>query len=74
MDRDRVVAVSEREDDLWAALRLGASMAQVGTAYLCCPETTTSLLLRRTLMSDAARHTAQLNEPTDPAHFGGYAL
>jgi nitronate monooxygenase len=41
-----------------AALRLGASMVQVGTAYLCCPETTTSPILRRTLMSDAARHTA----------------
>jgi len=41
-----------------AALRLGASMVQVGTAYLCCPETTTSPLLRRTLMSEAARHTA----------------
>ena len=41
-----------------AALRLGASMVQVGTAYLCCPETKTSPLLRRTLMSDAARHTA----------------
>jgi len=34
-----------------AALRLGASMVQVGTAYLCCPETTTSPILRRTLMS-----------------------
>ena len=41
-----------------AALRLGASMVQVGTAYLCCPETTTSPMLRRTLMSEAARHTA----------------
>jgi nitronate monooxygenase len=41
-----------------AALRLGAAMVQVGTAYLCCPETTTSPLLRRTLTSDAARHTA----------------
>jgi len=41
-----------------AALRLGASMVQVGTAYLGCPETKTSPLLRRTLMSDAARHTA----------------
>jgi nitronate monooxygenase len=41
-----------------AAIRLGAAMVQVGTAYLCCPETTTSALLRRTLTSDAARHTA----------------
>ena len=41
-----------------AALRLGASMVQVGTAYLCCPEATTSALHRRALMSDAARHTA----------------
>jgi len=41
-----------------AALRLGASMVQVGTAYMCCPEATTSAIARRALMSDAARHTA----------------
>jgi nitronate monooxygenase len=41
-----------------AALRLGASMVQVGTAYMCCPEATTSAIHRQALMSDAARHTA----------------
>jgi nitronate monooxygenase len=41
-----------------AALRLGASMVQVGTAYLCCPEATTTAIHRRALTSDAARHTA----------------
>lgn len=41
-----------------AALRLGASMVQVGTAYLCCPEATTSAIHRRALTSEAARHTA----------------
>jgi len=41
-----------------AALRLGASMVQVGTAYMCCSEATTSPLHRQALMSDAARHTA----------------
>jgi nitronate monooxygenase len=41
-----------------AALRLGASMVQVGTVYLCCPETTISRLHREALTSDAARHTA----------------
>jgi nitronate monooxygenase len=41
-----------------AALRLGASMVQVGTVYLRCPETTISRLHREALTSDAARHTA----------------
>jgi len=41
-----------------AALRLGASMVQVGTAYLCCPEATTSAIHRQALTSEAARHTA----------------
>ncbi|EWS52952.1 Nitronate monooxygenase [Methylibium sp. T29] len=31
---------------------------QVGTAYLLCPEATTSALHRAALQSDAARHTA----------------
>ena len=41
-----------------AALALGAAMVQVGTAYLCCPEATTSPIHRAALMSPAARHTA----------------
>ena len=41
-----------------AALALGAVAAQVGTAYLLCPEVTTSAVHRAALQSDAARHTA----------------
>ena len=41
-----------------AALALGAAAAQVGTAYLLCPEATTSAVHRAALQSDAARHTA----------------
>jgi len=41
-----------------AALALGAAMVQVGTAYLCCPEATTSPIHRAALLSPAARHTA----------------
>ncbi|MGR2740037.1 NAD(P)H-dependent flavin oxidoreductase [Billgrantia sp. Q4P2] len=44
-----------------AALALGASAVQVGTAFLCCPEATTSTLHRRVLLSEAARHTALTN-------------
>lgn len=40
-----------------AAMALGAAGVQVGTAYLCCPEATTSTLHRAALMGDAARHT-----------------
>ena len=40
-----------------AAMALGASGVQVGTAFLCCPEASTSALHRAALMSDAARHT-----------------
>ena len=41
-----------------AAMALGAAGVQVGTAYLCCPEASTSALHRQALMSEAARHTA----------------
>lgn len=44
-----------------AAIRLGAAGAQVGTAYLLCPEATTSAVHRRALQSDAAGHTALTN-------------
>ena len=44
-----------------AALALGAAGVQVGTAYLLCPEATTSTLHRTTLQSEGARHTALTN-------------
>lgn len=44
-----------------AALALGAVAAQVGTAYLLCPEATTSAVHRAALQSEAARHTALTN-------------
>jgi nitronate monooxygenase len=44
-----------------AALALGAVGVQVGTAYLLCPEATTSATHRSALKSDASRHTALTN-------------
>jgi len=44
-----------------AALALGASGVQVGTAYLLCPEATTSAVHRAALQSEAARVTALTN-------------
>ncbi len=44
-------------DGVRAAMALGASGVQVGTAFLCCPEAGTSALHRAALMSEAARHT-----------------
>jgi len=44
-----------------AAMALGAAGVQVGTAYLLCPEATTSALHRTALKSEAARHTALTN-------------
>lgn len=44
-----------------AALALGAAGAQVGTAYLLCPEASTSPVHRAALKSEAARHTALTN-------------
>lgn len=43
------------------ALALGAAGAQIGTAYLLCPEATTSAVHRAALRSDAARTTALTN-------------
>ena len=44
-----------------AAIAMGAAGVQVGTAYLLCPEATTTALHRAALKSDAARHTALTN-------------
>ena len=44
-----------------AALQLGAAGVQVGTAYLSCPEATTSAVHRAALKSPAAQHTALTN-------------
>ena len=44
-----------------AAMALGAAGVQVGTAYMLCPEATTSAVHRAALKSDAARITALTN-------------
>lgn len=44
-----------------AAMALGAAGVQVGTAYLLCPEATTSAVHRQALQADSARHTALTN-------------
>ena len=44
-----------------AAMALGAAGVQIGTAYLLCPEATTSAVHRDALKSEAARHTALTN-------------
>lgn len=44
-----------------AALAMGAVAAQVGTAYMLCPEATTLAVHRAALQSDGARHTALTN-------------
>jgi nitronate monooxygenase len=44
-----------------AAKRLGASAVQMGTAFLCSHEATTSALHRAALQSPAAQHTALTN-------------
>jgi len=44
-----------------AAMALGAAGAQIGTAYMLCPEATTSVAHRAALASVAARHTALTN-------------
>ncbi len=44
-----------------AAVALGAAGVQIGTAYLLCPEATTSQVHRTALQSEAAQHTALTN-------------
>lgn len=44
-----------------AAMALGAAGVQVSTAYLLCPEATTTAIHRAALKSEAARHTAVTN-------------
>jgi nitronate monooxygenase len=44
-----------------AAMALGAAGVQVGSAYLLCPEATTSAVHRTALQSSAAGHTALTN-------------
>ena len=44
-----------------SAIALGAAGVQIGTAYLLCPEATTSAVHRAALKSGAARHTALTN-------------
>ena len=44
-----------------AAMALGAAAVQIGTAYLLCPEATTSAVHRAALKSETARHTAITN-------------
>jgi nitronate monooxygenase len=44
-----------------AAMRLGAAGVQAGTAYLLCPEASTTAIHREALVSDAVRHTAITN-------------
>ncbi len=44
-----------------AAMALGAAGVQIGTAYLLCPEATTSAVHRAALTSEAVRHTALTN-------------
>ncbi len=44
-----------------AVMALGAAAVQIGTAYLLCPEATTSDVHRAALASDSARHTALTN-------------
>jgi nitronate monooxygenase len=48
-------------DGVAAALALGAAAVQVGTAYLLCPEATTTAIHREALASPRATHTALTN-------------
>ena len=48
-------------DGVAEALRLGASAVQLGTAFLLCPEATTSAVHRAALQGEGARDTALTN-------------
>lgn len=48
-------------DDVAAAMKLGAVGVQVGTAYLLCPEASTSAIHRAALRSTQAQHTVITN-------------
>jgi nitronate monooxygenase len=48
-------------DGVRAARQLGAAGAQVGTAYMLCPEATVSEIHRSALRGESARHTALTN-------------
>jgi nitronate monooxygenase len=48
-------------DGVAAAMALGAAGVQIGTAYLLCPEATTSKVHRVALKSEAARQTTLTN-------------
>lgn len=47
--------------DIAHAKQLGADAVQIGTAYLCCPEATTSAIHRNALLSPQAGDTALTN-------------
>ena len=57
-------------DGVAAALALGAAAVQVGTAYLLCPEATTTRVHREALASSRAKHTALTNVFTGRAARG----
>ena len=44
-----------------AAIKLGAAGVQIGTAYMLCPEATTSAIHRAALSGEGVRHTALTN-------------
>lgn len=44
-----------------AAMQMGAAGVQIGTAYMLCPEASTSAVHRAALCSDQSRHTALTN-------------